>query len=307
MIFIFTFDDKYIARILGSQIPNILIGCIIFFHFIKKSIKIEVYYFKYALKICLPFIPHLLALNFLSSIDKIMITKYCGSHYTALYSMAVNCGLIVSLLLSSINNAISPWIGEKIYKKEYNEIYNLSKSYITFLFVFSIGIILISPDIIFILGGTKYTNSIGIVPPIIISVFFQAIYTLYVNVEQFEKKTIGMAISSVFAAIVNVILNMILIPKFGYVSAAYTTLLGYLILMYLHAFFVNKMNIPGLFDYKYNFFISFASLFLIVLIQIIYSYKYLRYIFLSIYLIIILMILNKYKYILTKILRSLIK
>ena len=59
-------------------------------------------------------------------------------------------------------------------------------------------------------------------------------YTNYVNLELFRKKTPLIAASSISAAFVNYGLNYIAIPRFGYISAAYTTLLSYIFLMLFH-------------------------------------------------------------------------
>ncbi len=87
-----------------------------------------------------------------------------------------------------------------------------------------------------------------VMAPVTMGCACQFIYTMYVNVEQYLKKTTGMALASVLAAAINVALNYVLIPKFGYLVAAYTTLIGYLCLMLMHMFLVKRIGMKNVYN-----------------------------------------------------------
>ena len=70
------------------------------------------------------------------------------------------------------------------------------------------------------------------------------------NIEQYKKKTVGMAIASISAAGLNYLLNMIFIPKFGYIAAAYTTLASFLWLMLIHMFLVYRIGYANDYDQR---------------------------------------------------------
>ena len=65
---------------------------------------------------------------------------------------------------------------------------------------------------------------------------------MYVNVEYYYEKTLFITVNTIIAAIINVMLNAIFIPEFGYTAAAYTTLASYVCSLGLHARYANKMN-----------------------------------------------------------------
>ena len=111
----------------------------------------------------------------------------------------------------------------------------------------------------------------------------QFLYTLFVNVEQFKKKTIGMAIASVIAAIINLLLNWALIPKIGYLAAAYTTLVGYLCLLVMHMYLVYRMRLHKIYSYKFILTAVIVSLIVMVVVTFLYSNAYLRYVICTIY------------------------
>ena len=189
VILVLFMKNRVEGRILGSIIPTIIIGVCIIIYLIKKGKGIDFSSWKYALKICLPYIPHALSLILLSSMDRIMITKMCGTEATALYSLAYSCGIIITLLITSLNDAYSPWLGEKLHEKKYNEINKFSKTYISVFLYFAFGMSLVIPEILYILGGKEYIVAKSVLIPVTLGCVFQFLYTMFVNVEQYQKKT----------------------------------------------------------------------------------------------------------------------
>lgn len=285
LILVCTMNNKLSGRILGAVIPTIILGIIFYLYFLKKGKKIVFSCWKYALPICLPYIPHLLSLTLLNSIDKVMIIKMCGENENALYSLAYSCGTIIVLLLTSLNSAFAPWLGEKLKEKKYIEIKKISSICIFAFMYFSIGIMLISPEVLFVLGGKKYMEAIYVLAPVSMGCVCQFLYTLFVNVEQFEKKTKGMAIGSVIAAMVNFILNYVFIPKYGYLTAAYTTLIGYIVLLLIHMYLVKRIRMSQVYNYKFILVVILVGIFLMFGIISLYSYIIIRYCVLFIYIV----------------------
>ena len=251
LLFIFTFSNRLHGRVLGSHLSVMLVGGIIAIYYINLDKSISIDYVKYSLKVCLPYIPHLLALTLLSSIDKIMITSIVGPDENAIYSIAVTCGLILTAVCSAINGAFAPWQGEKLKEKDYRVIRKISYPYLGMFALISILICLVSPEIVMILGGKTYAEAIYIIPPIIMGVLCQMIYGVFVNVEQFENRTVPMAIASVISALINIVLNYVFIKLFGYIAAAYTTYISYLFLLIFHVFIVKNMGFGKLFNLRY--------------------------------------------------------
>ena len=250
---IFQANERFFYRYktLGAVIPTVLIGIIIAFYYIKKGKGIYLPYWRYALPICLPYIPHMLSLTLLNAMDKTMITKICGAEDTALYSLAYTCGMIVSLFLTSMNTAYSPWLAEHLDSGNYEEVYAFSKKYILAFSGIAVGVMIFAPEVLFILGGKDYMNAKYVMPPVSAGCICQFLYTMFVNIEQFMKKTVGMAVASTSAAVLNLVLNLWLIPKFGYIAAAYTTLASYFWLLVFHMILVRRMRLGKIYDYKF--------------------------------------------------------
>ena len=297
VLLVLLMQNKLAGRIVGSIIPTVILGAILYVYFIKKGKRIRTGYWKYALPICLPYIPHLLSLTLLNSTDRVMITRWCGAEDNAIYSLAYTCGSMVTMLMTSMNSAYAPWLGEKLNEGKHYEIRRFAKIYIVSFAFLAIGIMAVAPEALYILGGEAYSEAKFVMAPIAMGCVCQFIYTMFVNVEQFKKKTVGMAIASATAALVNLILNYIFIPRFGYLAAAYTTLVGYVVLLEIHMFLVRKMDLDDVYDYRMISMVILLMSGITILINFMYSQNIIRYVFLCIYVAVcvVIFIMNKNK------------
>lgn len=244
-------EDTLTGRVIGTVVPTLAVGLALMIPLTKKGKRVDVGTWPYVLKICIPYVPHLLSLTVLNSVDRIMITRICGSTDNALYSVAYTCGHMVTILMIAMNGAFAPWLGDKLHEKAFDQIRKISKYYILGFCVLAVLMMLLAPEILWILGGKSYMEAQFVIAPVAMGCVCQFLYTLFVNVEQYEKKTVGMAFASVAAAVLNFFLNAVFIPKFGYIAAAYTTLAGYLFLLAVHMLLVKRMGFGKAFSYGY--------------------------------------------------------
>lgn len=291
LLLVVLMDDKLDGRILGYYLPHIVISAVIYVILVTRGKRIKTEYWKYACVICLPLVPHSLSLYLLSSSDKIIITNMCGAEYTAVYSVAYSAYHIVTILFDSMNKAWAPWLLESLHLKKYDEIKKTSKVYIGIFVMLIAGVLMIIPEIILILGGKQYIEAVYCLPPLITSCVFQFIYTMYVNIEFYEKKTFGVSIATMLATAVNIVLNIIFIPmntEHSYVVAAYTTLVGYIVLFILHYFIVKGMKMDFVYDIKFILYVLIGVLIFSLLMNFCYSLTFVRYIIVLVYGIVIL-------------------
>ena len=287
--------DKLFGRVLGSVLPTVIIGAIIYYIIMNNGKQIDTSIWKYALKICLPFVPHLLSLTLLNSIDRVMIKRICGSDANALYSVAYNCGALVTIIMVSFNNAFSPWLGDNLYTGNYSAIRKATKIYIAGFCCLAIGIMLLAPEVLYVMGGEQYAEAKYVMPPVAMGCVCQFLYTLFVNIEQYKKKTVGMAFASMSAAILNIVLNAIFIPLYGYIAAAYTTLAGYLFLLIIHMLLVKRLGYSNAYSYKYIAVTVSIMMAITILINALYSNSIIRVITICSYgaLLIVMLIRNR--------------
>jgi len=233
-----------------------------------------------------------------------MITRICGAEDNALYSLAYSCGAAITVFVVSLNTAFSTWLGEKLHNNEYDEIRKISKYYILFFVFIACGIILITPELLFVMGGNSYSDAIYVLPPVAFGCVCQFLYTMYVNVEQFKKKTVGMALASVIAALSNYGLNSLLIPRYGYIVAAYTTLISYALLLFIHMFLVKRIGLLRVYSTKTVFFVLLFMCCYTLIINHIIVNNTIRYSMLIVYALVSVLLMIRYRRILLNLLKN---
>lgn len=304
VILVVLLEDKLFGRAAGHFIVHGLIGICCYILIARKGFRIKPTYWKYAINIAFPMTIHILSLYILSSSDKLMITRICGTEQTALYSLAYSCGVVLSFIWSSLNSAFSPLIGDSLSKRDFSITKKITLPYLGIYLVPAILLMLVSPELIYIMGGKNYAAARLAIPPVVAGSVMQYLYTLYVNVEQYEKKTWGVAVGTISAAVINIVLNALFIPIFGYIAAAYTTLACYSLLFAFHYLTVKKMRLNHCYNTRAVFAAALLAFLAAILSSILFYSIWIRYAVIVIYGIIVLIVLLKYKNLILSLIRG---
>jgi len=243
-------SDLYMGRIIPTALVTFAFGILIVILVYKKShVFYNKRYLQYTIAISAPLVLHGIALNILSQSDRTMITWLADASQTGIYSLIYNFSMIATVIMTSLDGVWVPWFTEKMIIGDTKSINVLAKDYINLMTYAMFCLILIGPEIVKILADSRYWEGIDIIPPIVLTNYVIFAYTLYVNIEHFHKRTIYITINTLIAATTNIVLNFLFIPKFGYVAAAYTTLVSYILAFVLHARYSKKLD-PDIYPLK---------------------------------------------------------
>lgn len=278
LIFLYFFKNKYLGKILGGAIPTILLGIFLWIiTYKKRQLSINIDYWKYGLILSVPLIIHTVSLNILSQSDRIFISKYCGNDATGFYSLAYQYAILINIVMNAISEAWAPWFYDKFALGEYSEIKKNIKTFIILGCFLGTCCIAFAPEAIAILGGRTYQSAIWVVPPVTIGIVCQYIYNHYVNIEIQMKKTKIISLGSLVAALTNVILNILFVPKFGFIAAAYATLISYLVLLLIHYYAVTYILRTKIYSNSFMFISLFVSGIIGLIFMLLYNTFILRY------------------------------
>lgn len=227
--------NRYLGRIIGITLPELVISIyIIYFFFRKKRPDKLIRTLKWGLNYSLPIVPHGISQIILAQFDRIMITNIIGSEAGGIYSFAYTIFSIVYITATSLDNAWTPWFFENMKNENYDNIKQKSNIYMGAMLAFCIIVMLICPEIIMILGGMPYYEARYCVVPLVCGGYFAFLYFFPAGIEYFYEKTKYIMTGTMLAAVINIILNYIYINKYGYYAAAYTTLITYILYFVFH-------------------------------------------------------------------------
>lgn len=283
IILVLNFDDKVTARIFGLAIVELIAYIGLFFAQMirgKKFFSFKIW--KYALAFAIPLLPHYLSGVLLSSSDRIMIEKMIGLSEAGIYSLAYSVSQIMMIFNTALLQTTEPWLYKKIKSKQIREISAISIPMMIFVAGINIVLIAFAPEIIHIFAPAAYHDSIYVIPPVTMSVFFTFLYSFFVSFEFYYEKKKYITVATCAGAALNIILNAVFIKIFGYYAAGYTTLICYITYAACHYIFMRKIckdNLNGAnpFDLKRILLISFAFLVLGFAFLFTYSNIFIRY------------------------------
>lgn len=228
-------EDRAMGRIIGSVVPLFVISLILLLTFYRKARpKPNREFWKFGVKYSLPIVPHGISQVLLGQCDRIMILNMVSEAAAGIYSLAGNIKLVLVIITDSVTTAWTTWFYAQMDKGDKAAIQKRATQLLMLFFIFTAGLMALSPELVQLLGGAKYDQSKYVAVPLVLDAFALFLYNLAVPGQYYAKKTTYIMYGTIAAAVVNIVLNYIFIQRFGFMAAAYTTLASYLLFAAVH-------------------------------------------------------------------------
>lgn len=209
-------------------------SCEIIFWFLNKEWfgfrKIKISYLKPLLSIAIPLLPNFLIYWVFNSSDKLMITNILGTDATGIYSVGAKLGQASQLIYTAFAGGWQFFAFSTM--KEKNQVESNSKifeylgiiSFACTAFVFAF-----CHPIYEVLFTGVYVQGYIISPYLFLAPLLQMLFQVACNQFLVIKKTWPNVFILSLGAVVNIVLNQMLIPQIGIEGAAISTLIGYVL------------------------------------------------------------------------------
>ena len=196
-----------------------------------------------ALRYSIPLVPHFFAHWGLNVADRAILERFVGLNQVGIYALGYQFGSTYSMLVASCNSAMVAMYSQAAKNKHlYQKLPQLVTYYIGIITYLALVIALLSGQIIVLFTPDAYHNAALIVPLVVLAYWMMGLYYVPMNLlSMTEGKTKIVPVATTCAALVNIGLNLLLIPYLSTIAiliAAITTVIGYCtltILMYLVA------------------------------------------------------------------------
>ena len=221
---------------------------LILFAYIVKKIGIKVPDFsliKDYLRFGLPIMTNSFTYWVISSFDRYAIGFILGIVFVGYYAPAYSIGMLLVFFIIPINSILSvvlPKFFDDNNLDEVKKYLNYSLKYFLLVMIPAVfGISILSHQLLEILSTKEIAdNAYFVIPFIGASMIVYGIYCFISHILVLVKKTKLAAMIWAAGALVNFVLNIILIPKFGIVAAAVITFLSYFCVLILTWHFAFK-------------------------------------------------------------------
>jgi O-antigen/teichoic acid export membrane protein len=224
--------------LLLAMTAGVLVGCIYGLWYLRNSFRFTFQLAKLneMLVFSSPLVPSGIAVFISLYIDRLMISHYLSLNEVGLFGLGYRVASMAGLVMVGFQGALTPLI----YKN-----YKLSESPSSIAFIFRYFVIfalllcflisVFSTEIIQLISTQAYYSASSVVIFLTPAILLSNMYIFAPGIT-IAKKTYLILYINIVGALLNAVLNFILVPQFGIIGAAISTLLTYIVvfLMYMH-------------------------------------------------------------------------
>ncbi len=233
LIVVFRFNARSI--LISSSVANLLCIYYVFFkikvfryveiRLIRKKIIKEI------LSYSLPMIPNSLSWWIVNVSDRTIISMFLGTAFNGIYTVSCKFSNILNSVYSIFNMSWQETATLHINDDDKNEFFTdmINKLFILFSSL-AILILVCLPFVYDILIGNDYINSYNYIPILLYANSWNVLIGLIGAIYVAKKKSKEIAATTLVSALINIIINIILIKFIGLYAACVSTLISYFIM-----------------------------------------------------------------------------
>lgn len=257
--------------LVGNLLAQIIIG-LFFIPVILREIKLVFSKFLFS-KLWLfgsAIIPASLASWIMDLADRYFLKHYTTMTDVGLYSLGYKIGMLVSMLLVIPFQLAWPTISfSAAAKNNVNEIYTKVLTYFTLVgSFFALFLSVFAKPIVKIFAAPEYFLAHKIIPLIAFSYVLYGIHFVLVPGLHLREKSKYYPVIICVPAVINIILNYLIIPKYGMIGAAATTFISFILVVFL-AYFVTSRFYKVIYEWD-----RILKIIIVVAVILFLSYTY---------------------------------
>lgn len=175
-----------------------------------------------------PLVPHSMSKVALSMADRFILALFLTMPAVGLYSLGYKVASIVLSLMGPVQKAWAPFVFRAAGDRQMaGRIGFTALCYMLLICTVGLGLSLFAREVTLLLSSGAYIDAYRIVPVVVAGFLWLALYNIVSWEMGYTEKTSYFPLITGVSAVVNVLLNMALIPIYGIAGAAWATLLAY--------------------------------------------------------------------------------
>ena len=189
----------------------------------------------------LPLVSNFVSVWILQLSDRYLLTHFASLSQTASYAVAYSLGGLLGVVVLSPFSLAWPSAMFTIAKREdAPHVYRTIFRWYCIILLLSVFALALASTFVFdFFFPITYHSAAPVIPIVALSIMLYAVYNYFNTAISIKRKTWFAVVFTTIAAVINVGFNLILIPRYGSMGAAWSTLLAYAILTVV-AYIVNQ-------------------------------------------------------------------
>lgn len=221
--------------LLGQLISNLTIMCVSIAIVARLgSFEFNASALRASLALGVPLLPHALSAWSLRLADRwllallLVLPAVEARSQIGIYAVGYQLGFVVTTVVASFNSAWSPYFFRIADQPQAPRFYaDMTNVVLAGVLALAVAVSTLAPEIVALVARPGYEAAADVLPVVAFASVIQGAYTMFVTVVFFVKRTGPLAFITFGSAALNVLLNVVLIPWFGIMGAAWATVGAY--------------------------------------------------------------------------------
>ncbi|KPJ69807.1 hypothetical protein AMJ44_02205 [candidate division WOR-1 bacterium DG_54_3] len=243
-IFFVVFAKKGILGILYSSLitKSAYTIFLCFWFLVNHKVSFSFNKLKNMIKYGLPLLPASIGMFILNYSDRFILQKLTTSAEVGIYALGYKLAFMLAfLVIEPVKRILDPQMFD--ISRESNGRDTMSKmfTYLVLILVFcGLGLASFAKPAINIMATPAFYPAVKAIPFILLGYILMGASTFFQSALMITKRTHYIGLSVILAAITNPIFNLLLIPKYGAMGAAYSTAISFLSMLVIVYYFSQK-------------------------------------------------------------------
>ncbi|MCE5250705.1 oligosaccharide flippase family protein [bacterium] len=235
IVFLWIFK-RGLPGVFEANLVAVIIITIILFPVIKSNFTTRISYrvLKKLLMFGVPTIVTLFFLRIIDFSDNYLIEYFLGTDQVGFYAPVYTLGMVgIMVFVNSFRLAWQPFFISVKDNPDVKVLFSkIATYYAVFIAIVFLGMTLFREEIFFLYtSGKQPTPLSNIIPFVALAYVLYGFYFIMLAGVFIREKTKYLPIAPITGAVLNIGLNIVFIPRFGIIGAAYTTIFAYLVMV----------------------------------------------------------------------------
>lgn len=292
------------ARIYGTYIPMTIIGIVCAVSMVLKGRTFRLKHLQYALKLSLPLLVHNLTVTLLTSSNTMVTKGFIGAEAAAMVSMTTSAIHILTILFQALTGAVTTWLMDNLNQNNTGVARKGILIYSAGVAGVAIGTILLTPEIIWVLGGQKYMAAVDLIPGMVLGIVFQSIASVFSIILTYDKNVVKTAIWTGIVAAFSIVAKILLLPAYGYEMLEWINAITFAVLFVINYILVKNAGYGRFINLKAITLVILACVLIVGLSSSLYQNTILRYGTIAAIIITCLVVMFRYRHKIIPLLKS---
>lgn len=244
IVFVVIFRLKAMGPILATALTSGLFFAFTLWKMRGKFVfGIKGKYLKKSLSYSLPIVPHTLTGWISGFLDKILVNNFVSTAAAGIYNIGCLFGGIQGFVNCAVNQAYTPWFFEEMKINRTEKIKKFFILAMTLYITLALWVAIFAKEALWVLAKGDFRDAWKVVGLISFGNFFGGYYYFFANQLFFsERGTHRVPVATVSAAMLGLLLNLVLIKRYGVIGAAVTMLITNIITALFVGWFAQRVQ-----------------------------------------------------------------